>query len=239
MMDIEVYSPEEPFQHFFYQDIHLDEACWIDGVPYFTRRAIGEWLEYKTPRRSIDKIIKRNPHIEDPRWSSVVKLTTELDTGKGTKYERETEMPTYNPVGLQLITFESRQPKATAYKIAAANLVWAYAQGRIAPPQASAIHNDLKDIVFLKRWTKERRRAVEQLAKKLNISLDTVYRYAKKTENCEPLKKPMRKGYTCKRNKEARANVMRINKKFPEIRKEELAVMANVHTATIYRWLNK
>ena len=230
-MEIEVYTPEESFQQFFYQGMHIKEACWINGVPYFTRRAIGEFLEYHNPQKSIDKIIERNPQID--QFSTTVSLTVVEGTRE---VIRETRV--YNPIGLQLIIFESRQPKAKAFKIIVANLVWAYSQGRLAAPEKSALYNELKDIVFLKRWTKERRQAVEQLAEKLDISVDTIYRKAIKVENNEPLIKPRPKRCAIYRNKEAREKVLRIHKRFPHIKKEELALAANVHTATIYRWLS-
>lgn len=49
---------------FVYQAIAIQEACWIDGKPYFTRRAIGEVLGARHPQDYIKKIVKRNPHIQ-------------------------------------------------------------------------------------------------------------------------------------------------------------------------------
>ncbi|MBI5815907.1 MAG: hypothetical protein HZB29_09890 [Nitrospinae bacterium] len=114
----------------------LQEACWINGKPYFTRRAIGEWLEYENPQKAVDNIISRNPHISDPRWSSTLNLRVELTTGKGgnSTYERESEQEVYSPVGLQLIVFESGQPKAREYKIWVANLVHAFMSGELKEP---------------------------------------------------------------------------------------------------------
>lgn len=104
-----------PFQ---YGGIALSESCTIKGAPYFTRRAIGEWLGYSNPKRAVAKIIERNPHIEKQAWSRVVKLTTL----EGARYATRTTR-VYNPVALQLIIFESRQPKAIRYKVAVAELV--------------------------------------------------------------------------------------------------------------------
>ena len=100
---------------FHYGDIELKESVFIKGMPYFTRRAIGEWLGYDNPQKSIDKIIERNPHIENPEWSVTVNLTGT----DGKKYDTRV----YDAIGLQLIVFESRQPKAIEYKIAVARLV--------------------------------------------------------------------------------------------------------------------
>lgn len=111
---------------FEFENIKLKEACWINGDPYFTRRAIGEWLEYADPKEAIEQTIRRNPHIQDSRWSTTVKLTA-FD-GKG--YETEV----YSPIGFQLIVFESSQPKAKIYKVAVAHLVVAYTQCRLNTP---------------------------------------------------------------------------------------------------------
>ena len=46
---------------FNFEGVKLQKACWIKGEPYFTRKAIGEFLEYKRPQWAIDKIIKSNP----------------------------------------------------------------------------------------------------------------------------------------------------------------------------------
>lgn len=94
-----------PFQ---FQDIQLKEACWMNGKPWFTRRAIGEFLGYAGAhaRRAVAKIIERNPHIQ--QFATHVNLTT---VEGGRPVTREIEV--FDPIGLQLIIFESRQPKAT------------------------------------------------------------------------------------------------------------------------------
>ncbi|MFH1157084.1 MAG: hypothetical protein V1793_25080 [Pseudomonadota bacterium] len=115
--------------NFQYGGIDLKEAVFITGMPYFTRKAIGEWLGYKKPQEAVDKIIDRNPHIENPEWSTTVKLAVTQPTGKNEHtpqtgvYAREVEIKVYHPIALQLIVFESRQPRAIEYKIAVARLV--------------------------------------------------------------------------------------------------------------------
>ncbi|MCP3942190.1 MAG: Bro-N domain-containing protein [Desulfobacteraceae bacterium] len=117
------------FHQFEYGDIQIKEATHINGTPYFTRRAIGEWLEYKKPQEAIDKIIKRSPHISNLEWAIEVELTTVQSTGKKKRtpqtgvYAHSYNVEIYNPIGLQLIVFESRQPRAVEYKIAVARLV--------------------------------------------------------------------------------------------------------------------
>ena len=103
--------------------VNIRESCWLEGKLYFTRRAIGEWLEAKKPQTYIDNIIERNPYISDPRWS----VTLNLRATDGKKYLTEL----YDPISLQLIIMESKLPKALEYKIAVATLVWAYATNNI------------------------------------------------------------------------------------------------------------
>ncbi|BBO84520.1 hypothetical protein DSCO28_50860 [Desulfosarcina ovata subsp. sediminis] len=162
---------------FNYQDIAIREACWISGKPYFTRRSIGEWLEYKYPQEAIDKIIQRNPHISDSRWSTQVKLTcVEGDRNVSRNID------VHDPIGLQLIVFESRQPKAVAYKIAVANLVWAYMNGTLKPSKWSR----KGDLVAAARQvmslpcSHKRGALMRDLAEREGCSLCTMYRRVRK-----------------------------------------------------------
>jgi transposase len=240
-MQTEIIPKDQQFYPFLFQHVHLKESCWIENTPYFTRRAIGEWLEYPNPKQAIQNIIKRNPHIEDPRWSSVLKMRTELATGKqGDRlYKREDEIEIYNPIGLQLIVFESHQPKAKAYKIAVANLVWAFMQGKLTMP-SEATPRGLIDIALIPRHTKERMAAQKELARDLNVSISTVRRYIKRCENNAPFpRKPMMRGYTWSKNKEKRERVERIHKLCPRMKKKNIALKTGVHISTVYRWLNK
>ena len=123
----------------------INEACWINGEPHFTRRAIGEWLEYKFPVQAVTQIVERNPHIRE--FSTVIKLTSTDEYPKRrdsvanlatesptTLRAREIKMEVYNPIGLQLIIFKSSKPKAVAYQVWAARLVKAYMEGRLKSP---------------------------------------------------------------------------------------------------------
>lgn len=157
-----------PFQ---FEGMRLQEACFLNGNPYFTRKAIGESLEYEHPQKAIDKIIERNPYISDPRWSVTVKLTA--------TDEKEYEQEVYDPVGLQLIIFESRQPKAIQFKIAAAHLVYAFMKGEIKPSKWSTKGDIISAIkqILSHPATYKRRELVEDLAQKEGVSLQTVYRW--------------------------------------------------------------
>ncbi|MEN6082807.1 hypothetical protein [Chromobacterium piscinae] len=105
---------------FAFGEIELSQTVFIEGVPYVTRRAVGEWLEYEDPIRGISKILDRNLHID--AHSVVVKLTTT----DGKNYDTSV----YHPIGFLLIVMESGQPKAHEMKAAVAEFVWSFAGPR-------------------------------------------------------------------------------------------------------------
>lgn len=115
-----------PFQ---FEGLSLSETCWIGGKPHYTRRCIAEFLEYSgpQPQKAVDKIIERNPYIQ--QWATTVNLTVV----EGGRFVTRDAIEVYDPIGLQLICMESRQPKAIQYKIAVAHLVWAYVNGQLPP----------------------------------------------------------------------------------------------------------
>ncbi|OWY40086.1 hypothetical protein CEK28_04950 [Xenophilus sp. AP218F] len=105
---------------FAFGEIELSQTVFIDGVPYATRRAVGEWLEYADPQKAIDKILERNLHIE--AHSVPVRLTGT----DGKNYETRV----YHPIGFLLMVMESGQPKAHEMKAAVAEFVWSFAGPR-------------------------------------------------------------------------------------------------------------
>ena len=157
------------FLPFSFEGVRLQEACFIGGAPYFTRRAIGEFLEYPHPQKAIDNIVSRNPHISDLRWA----VTLKLRATDGKEYMSEV----YDPIGLQLIIFESRQPKALLYKVAVAHLVYAYMQGKVkpkiwAPERKFALKQILSHPPTLKRGA-----LVKDLADREGVHPGTIYRW--------------------------------------------------------------
>jgi len=111
---------EGNISNFVYGDIQLSQVVFIEGIPHATRAAIGEWLEYADPQKAVDKILERNPHIEE--HSIPVNLT-------GMGGSRDYETTVYHPIGFLLIVMESGQPKAIEMKRAVAEFVWRYAGG--------------------------------------------------------------------------------------------------------------
>lgn len=178
-----------PFQ---FEGMALKESCWMEGKPYFTRKTIGEFLEYPHPNQAIGTILKRNPHIRDIRWSRVLKLRTLQETGKDEKdanihqfdeclkgqYERELEVEVFDPIGLQLIIFESHQPKAKLYKVAVAHLVWACMTGDLKPSkwsQRGDLVSAARHILSLPEGRK-RKQVIVDLAEREGLSLQQTYR---------------------------------------------------------------
>ncbi len=106
-------------ENFNFETIEITEAVMIENVPFFTRRAIGEWLEYTDPKDGIYRCIERNPEVEN---HSVV---VNLSTTDGKKYDTRV----YHPIGFLLIVMASDQPKAKAMKEQVARFVWEY--GRV------------------------------------------------------------------------------------------------------------
>lgn len=104
-------------QHFSWGGIDLAQVVYIDGIPHPTKQAMGEWLEYVEPRKYINKLLDRNPHID--HYSVDVKL----GSTDGKNYETKV----YHPIGFLLIVMESGQPKALACKVAVAEFVWHFA----------------------------------------------------------------------------------------------------------------
>lgn len=99
---------------FTYGDIAFSQTVLIDGLPYVTRRSIGEWLEYADPQKQIDKILERNRHIES------YSVPVNLRATDGKNYETNV----YHPIGFLLIVMESGQPKAKQKKVEVAEFVW-------------------------------------------------------------------------------------------------------------------
>ena len=236
----------ESFYPFTFDQIQLKEACWINDEPCFTRRAIGEWLGYSRPQKAIDKIIERNPYID--QFSQTIKLLVSQSTGErtvhpqtercvqehsrqsdgyalehkssgkasvpdsfreyahsqnGQNYTREIEQHVYNPIGLQLIVFESRQPKARAYKILVANLVYAFMKGELKPPRSIAdlrLQADCEAAARLRPYY-ERPEAYRRIAEKHGVSMSTIARWVKEIEaGKNPADKPYGKHLKGKRH---------------------------------------
>ncbi|NDY74619.1 hypothetical protein DO021_21805 [Desulfobacter hydrogenophilus] len=220
---------------FRFQGITLQEACWMDGKPFFTRRAVGEWLEYSQPDSAIKHIVTRNPHIEDDRWSTLVKLTS-------VEGDRDVlrELRVYDPIGFQLIVFESRQPRAIKYKIAVANLAWAFMNGSIKPSEWSSkgdLISSSRQIHSLKPCIK-RGELVRDLAQREGISKQTAYRMIGRVTG-----KRMRQSIRCDRGKtrypKEQAQVFHYIKRHPKAGGTEIrnALGLTVSATLINAWL--
>lgn len=170
---------------FNFEGVRLQESCWIDKKPYFTQKAIGEWLEYKNPTKAINNIINRNPYIKT--FSVVLRLGT---TWGKQKIQKEHEV--YDPIGLQLIINRSNQTKAIKFQIAAAKLVYAFITGKL---KSLYVPTDIAELMCFKGGD-ERSAAVNKLAEKRGCSIFAVYgefRKYRKTQGL-PIKTNSKKG---------------------------------------------
>ncbi len=103
---------------FSWGDIQLDQVVQINGIPYATKQAVGEWLEYAEPRRSINNLLERNRYIEE--YAVDIKLMST----DGKKYDSLV----FHPIGFLLICMESQTEKAREMKEAIAAFVWHFCQ---------------------------------------------------------------------------------------------------------------
>lgn len=145
---------------FNFPGLRLREACWINGKLYFTRRAIGELLEYSKPEEMVDTIIRGNPYIKS--FAAIVNLTTPDEV--------------YNVIGLQLIIMESDQPKTKEFKITAAHLIEVCIEGKLTPSKWSP-KGDLSSIyqIFSFPGGFKRKRLIADWAAREGIAVATAY----------------------------------------------------------------
>lgn len=160
------------FIPFSYEGMRLQEACFLNGTPYFTGRGIGEFLEYEHPDIAINKVVKRNPHIKE--FSTLTSLVSVEGNREVTR-----EVRVYDPVGLQLIINKSNQPRALAFQIAAAHLVMAFMKGEIKPSKWSTKGDRVSAIRQIQSHppTYKRKELIKDLADQEGVALQTVYRW--------------------------------------------------------------
>jgi transposase len=217
-----------------FKDVMLQESCWIDGTPHFTRRAIGEWLEYDMSKRDpIGHIIRKNPHIEQ------FSVPVYLSGTDGKNYEQKF----YNPIGLQLIIFESRQPKAKAYKVAVANLVYAFMRGELKPSkwsQKDDLVSAARQILSLP-CSRKRGSLVRDLAERDGVSIQAAYRRVNKVSG-KRLRAGIRSDKGATKYPEDRERVFAYVKEHPEARGKEIVSKLSglkVSFSRVNEWLRE
>lgn len=103
------------------------KAHWIDGKPHFTGKAIGEFLGSKLPELYVDQIVRRHRYINCFR--TTIKLKSD-DNGTG----KMRNVKVYDPIGVQLIIFQSALPKAVSHRVNVARFVSAYLSNSATAP---------------------------------------------------------------------------------------------------------
>lgn len=152
---------------FSYTDIELKESCWIDRKPYFTGRAIGEWLEYQYPQEAVDKIVNRSPNVL--QFATQVRLTCV----EGSR-EVARDIRVFDPIGFQLIVNKSSQPMAIAFQIAVARMVLAYVKGELKPVTSrftESYISEIKQIAAIPNKTD----LIKELSKKSGVDKRRIY----------------------------------------------------------------
>lgn len=211
---------------FFFEGVQLKEACWIGNEPYLTRQAIGEFLEYSDPKKAIDKIIERNPYIDDDRFSTTVKLTVVEGGRNVTRYTR-----IYNPIGLQLIIFESGQPKAKLCKIAIAHLVYTYMRGELKAPAPGSYLERIQRYLMAPHGTKGDK--MREICEVTGKGENTIYKHIKRIRNGLPIRKPRFDKGTRKSDPREVAKVIELRKSGLKIR--QIAEQTTLSLGTVCR----
>lgn len=223
--------------HFQFEGLALQETCWLNGNPYFTRRAIGEWLEAEHPQKYIDKLVERNPHIKT--FSVPVKLAAT----DGKKYTTEV----YDPIGLQLLINKSDLPKAIQFQIAAAHLVYDYMKGKLKPSkwtQQGDLLSASRQILSLPQGRK-RAALVKDLAEREGVDISTAYRRIElatgqrlKTTKGHPIRRSDKGSSKYPDEKQAVRVYLQKN---PDSQKAEIKRELNlkVSTSTVKRWIRE
>lgn len=104
----------KPFRRF---GVVVSESLWINGMPYFTAKAIAEWLELKRGAESVDQIIRRNPYIL--RFSKQINVLIEEEYGQGTKdidrpFKLKGQCPLQTPENAFILDFISKNQVKTS-----------------------------------------------------------------------------------------------------------------------------
>lgn len=103
--------------------LDLKKAHWIDGKPYFTGKTIGEFLGSKWPEVYVNQIVRRHRYIN--YFRTTIKLKSDENGGSKTR-----SVKVYDPVGVQLIIFQSALPKAVSHRVNVARFVCACMHSR-------------------------------------------------------------------------------------------------------------
>ncbi len=169
-------ATDQSFLPFQFEGMRLQEACFINGEPYFTPKTIGEFLEYSQPEKAIAKIIERHIYIK-PYLKNIQIM--------------ERDYRVVNFVGLQLIILNSERPNARRFMLAVANFMKKNNAGNLIWKPMSR-ESALKQIVSHPAG-KERAQLVKDLADREGKSKQQVYRWIEKFGGIKTSKGTIRK----------------------------------------------
>jgi hypothetical protein len=179
-MNAEIITDSTFVPRFFWEGIALLECYWIQQRPYFTSRAIGIFLGYASPVHAIEQLARKNPKIEDEKWSRRV---NRQDAGtNGTQTLR-----VFDPIGLLALCALSDSPRARFCSISAARLAVAF-QCRDLEKRAPLKHKQQLALAALqdmenKPYRREKAKRMVDIAQSLGKSFVTMKRWRREFIN--------------------------------------------------------
>jgi len=89
----------------------IEEACWIDGIPCYTSKSIGEFLGASHPQKYIDKLVTRYPQIKEYAHEKPIKVK-----------DKTYKIRVFSIAGISLIIMFSGLPLSSQLKVRLAML---------------------------------------------------------------------------------------------------------------------
>jgi hypothetical protein len=214
----------------------VEECMWLNGEPYFSSESIGKWVGLAHPRRSVDRIVKKNPYILDySKEVNVIMQKTQTRSGlslgtnlvpsdnpddkaisakkSGQNYQRKLTVKKrfFDLMGFNLIVMESHTPVAKEYKAMIAKLAKMYLLGKLnerkpEEMQAEEILVKASDVQY-----GEQKHLIDLYMQKQDCSKATAYRHMGKIKAGES---PFDKKYKGPTRDEAKMRVLEIREIF-------------------------
>jgi len=153
------------------ENVRLAEVCWLNGSPFFTARAIEEWMGYRSTKRgnSVLRLVDKNPAVLP---FSVLTAVVSTD---GKKYVTRV----FNVFGLNLLVSASNLPNKAVLAIQTTALLAASAAGQLKPPVAKLVDRysckPLFDAILSSPHKSGNADIMKEAAARLGISWKTSY----------------------------------------------------------------
>lgn len=192
--------------------VKVDECIYINGEPYFSADAIGKFLGFKNPANYVNRVVERNPYIEE--YSKVIKIISlKKQSERGLLLDVKLTSiynPHHNPLsaektasnshtratykkrffdlmGFFLIAQESHTPVAIQCKAMLARLGKMFLLGKLVErtPEEIEIEQHLDNYTRIKKGYGIRTEEIKRYMLKTGCSHATAYRHAAKVKKGE------------------------------------------------------